>query len=244
MNVAISDGMRERLLSLGVPPDRVQVIHNWADDEHIRPVAPQDNTLRRSWRLENAFVVGYSGNLGRAHEVDTILGAAERLRERPEITFLFIGGGHHWTELKSAVRERELTSFVFKPFEAQENRSQSLSVADVHWVSLRPALDGLILPSKIYGIAAAGRPCIAITQLNSELARFVDANRIGRSVAIGDSETLAAILADMADDADMRLAMGQQARRTSTASYSRVAALQNWAKLISAISPGPAASAT
>jgi colanic acid biosynthesis glycosyl transferase WcaI len=98
-NIVVGQRMAERLRSRGVDPQRVFVIPNWTDDEEISPINHMDNPLRREWCMEHRFVVGYSGNLGRAHEFETVLAAAERLRNKPDIIFLFIGGGHRVPEL-------------------------------------------------------------------------------------------------------------------------------------------------
>jgi colanic acid biosynthesis glycosyl transferase WcaI len=78
-NVVLSLAMAGKVLARGTPPDHIYMIPNWSDDDAISPVAPRDNPLRQQWQLENKFVVGYSGNLDRAHDCDTILAAAERL---------------------------------------------------------------------------------------------------------------------------------------------------------------------
>ena len=173
-NVVVGDRMAQKVKTLGVASDRVHVIPNWCDDEQITPVAAADNPLRSKWQLEDKFVVGYSGNLGRAHEFDTLLAAAEQLKNSPRIVFLFIGGGHRSEELVHQVRARGLSdTFRFLPYQDNDVLKYSLSIPDVHWISLRPALEGLIVPSKIYGIAAAGRPMIAITARDGEIARLV-----------------------------------------------------------------------
>src|SRR5262249_42214710 len=142
-NVVVGRLMAERVKSFGAPPERVHVIPNWADDDNLFPVAHADNPLRREWGLEGSFVVGYSGNLGRAHEFETVLSGAERLCTHPDIIFLFIGGGHHFDQLMQAVWERGLQQmFRFIPYQTQEMLRYSLSVPDVHLVSLRPGLEG------------------------------------------------------------------------------------------------------
>jgi colanic acid biosynthesis glycosyl transferase WcaI len=163
-NVVLGERMGEWLASRKIDPDAIRVIPNWVDDENISAVRHADNPLRQQWGLEGKFVVGYSGNLGRAHEFDTLLAAAERLRGRPDIIFLFIGGGHHVSELERLAGQRGLLrNFVFQPYQDRAQLKFSLSVADVHWISLRVELEGLIVPSKIYGIMAAGRPMLAVT---------------------------------------------------------------------------------
>jgi glycosyltransferase involved in cell wall biosynthesis len=198
MNVAIGERMRERLLAEGVASDRVTVIPNWADGEAIRPVAHERNPLRREWGLDGKFVVGYSGNLGRAHEFDTILGAAERLRDEPGIVFLFIGGGAQMARVRQAATDRGLANVVFQPYQPRERLNLSLGAADVHLVVLRPELEGLIVPSKAYGCLAAGRPIIFVGDGEGEIARLLRTAGAGRDCPIGDPERLAAIIREIA----------------------------------------------
>ena len=158
-------------------------------------MALADNPLRREWNLADKFVLGYSGNLGRAHEFETVLAAAERLRDESRIAFLMIGGGKRFEELAAAVQARGIAgSFRFLPYQARTLLSYSLGAADAHWVSLDPRLEGLMVPSKFYGIAAAGKPIIVIGDPNGELARLVQRHDCGFAIAPGESETLAATL--------------------------------------------------
>ena len=85
--VVVGDLMAQKVESLGAPSARVHVIPNWCHDEVIRPVAQSENPLRQAWGLAGQFVLGYSGNLGRAHEFQTVLAAAERLRDEPHFIF-------------------------------------------------------------------------------------------------------------------------------------------------------------
>ncbi len=91
--VVVGDLMARKVEALGAPAERTHVIPNWCNDEEILFVVPADNPLRHEWDLDNKFVLGYSGNLGRAHEFETVLAAAERLRREPRMAFLMIGGG-------------------------------------------------------------------------------------------------------------------------------------------------------
>jgi glycosyl transferase family 1 len=120
-------------------------------------------------------VVGYSGNLGRAHEFDTILAAAMQLKNHPRIAFVCIGGGHSFDDLAHCVEKAGIGHlFRFFPYQDRSLLKYALGAADVHWISLKPQLEGLIVPSKFYGIAAAGRPIIAIAAKDGEIARLID----------------------------------------------------------------------
>ncbi len=228
-NVVVGQRMAERVMSRGVSKDRVHVIHNWSDDEQIFPVSNADNPLRRKWGLDDKFVVGYSGNLGRAHEFDTVLAASERLRHDPRIVFLFIGGGHRMDELARIVKTRGLDStFRFIPYQDRALLKHSLCVPDVHWISLKPAVEGLIVPSKFYGIASAGRPVIAITAQDGEIARLVREHKCGLVIEPGQADELAATLARLSTDPQSLAAMGASARSMLDAHFTRRQALDHW----------------
>jgi colanic acid biosynthesis glycosyl transferase WcaI len=232
-NVAVGQCMAERVLARNVAPDRVHVIHNWSDDEQISPVLHEDNVLRREWGLEDKFVVGYSGNLGRAHEFKTVLAASERLRTSPQIVFVFIGGGHLRDELAHAVKQRGLERlFRFFPYQDQALLKYSLCVADVHWISLRPELEGLVVPSKFYGVAAAGRPVIAITAKNGEIARLVEQHGCGLVIEPGKADALAEALTLLAADSERTAAMGRKARAMLEAHFTRRQAFERWRQLL------------
>ncbi len=231
--VAVGERMAHLLAHAGAPPASLHVIPNWVDEQTLRPVSPIDNPLRREWGLENRFVVAYSGNLGRAHEYATLLGAAELLKERQDLTFLFIGGGHQTQALAAEVKARGLDHlFMFRPYQPPDRLASSLSAGDVHWISLRPDMEGLIVPSKIYGVFAVGRPVIAVCAPDGEVAAIVARAACGIHVPVGDSDALAcAVIRFMADDA-LRLDYGEAARVYAQDTASRHAAIQRWSTLL------------
>lgn len=231
--VVVGDLMGRKVETLGAPAERIHVIPNWCNDEDIRLVAPADNPLRRQWNLDDKFVLGYSGNLGRAHEFATVLAAAERLRNEPRVAFLMIGGGKRFEELSSAVQARGLAgAFRFLPYQARTLLSHSLGSADAHWLSLDPRLEGLMVPSKFYGIAAAGKPIIAIGDPNGELAQLVQLNDCGFAIAPGDSETLTATLRQLLMAPQTASEMGMRARHMLDAHFTRRQGLARWRRLL------------
>jgi colanic acid biosynthesis glycosyl transferase WcaI len=237
--VVVGDLMGRKVEALGAPASRIHVIPNWCNDEDIRLVAPADNPLRREWNLADKFVLGYSGNLGRVHEFETVLAAAERLRDEPRVAFLMIGGGKRFEELSSAVQVRGIAgSFRFLPYQARTLLSYSLSAADVHWISLDPRLEGLIVPSKFYGIAAAGKPVVVIGAGTGELAQLVQRHDCGFAIAPGDSDTLAATLRRLSDAPQQVLAMGARARKMLDAHFTRRQGLARWRRLLDQLDAG------
>lgn len=231
-NIAIGERMAERLRADGTQPASVAVIHNWADDEGVRPLSSSDSA-RAEWGLAtNDFVVGYSGNLGRAHEVDTVLGAAHRLRDRPQVKFVFVGGGHHSGPLADRVARDGLGNVLFRPYQPRERLAQSLGAVDVHWVSLRPELEGLIVPSKFYGVAAAGRPVIAVAAADGEVSRLVREHGCGFVIEPGDADGMAEAILTLAGDPDSSARMGERARAMLDQHFTRAQSMQSWMELL------------
>lgn len=194
INIAIGELMAQRLRDEGVPDQQITVIHNWADGEQLHPIPHDENPLRREWNLEDKFVVGYSGNLGRSHDFSTILEAAAALKDRDDIVFLMIGGGAQLPQVQQECLEKDLNNVMFKPYQPRERLSESLSVADVHLISLKPELEGLIVPSKFYGILAVGRPIIFIGARDGELAQIIKKNQCGYAVSLNDTSELINVL--------------------------------------------------
>jgi len=232
-NIVLGERMREHVLHRGIDPERVVLIPNWSDDDIIVPVPHANNPLRVEWNLCDRFVVGYSGNLGRAHEYQTLLEAAQLLKNEPEIVFLFIGDGHHISELKNQVAVLGLSkSFQFRPYHRRADLALSLGVADVHWLSLRPELEALVVPSKFYGIAAAGRPAIAVTAPDGEIARLVSRHECGVQVSPGDSGGLARAILELRNDLPRRERLGANARLVSKSHFAKSASLTAWSQLL------------
>ncbi|MDR4485386.1 MAG: glycosyltransferase family 4 protein [Nitrospirales bacterium] len=212
-NVVIGDIMATKLTENNIPPAAIKVIHNWADGRDIQPIDREKNHLRRQWNLSKAmFVVGYSGNIGRAHEFDTILDTAEKLKNAVNIVFLFIGGGAQRIWIETEARERSLENIRFKSYQPREQLAFSLSVPDVHLISLQPTMEGLIVPSKFYGVAAAGRPTIFIGNKNGEIPRILQEGQCGFSVESGQASEVSRIIHYLADDLEARGRMGRRAR--------------------------------
>jgi colanic acid biosynthesis glycosyl transferase WcaI len=236
-NVVVGHRMAERVLARGAPLERLHLIPNWSEDDQIRVILAEDNPFRRAWGLEGKFVVGYSGNLGRAHEFHTILAASERLRSSSSIVFVIIGGGQKLDELARCVKERGLDHiFRFIPYQERASLKYSLSVPDVHWISLKPELEGLIVPSKFYGIAAASRPVIAITAADGEIALLVKKHECGLVIEPGNADALVEALAFLSKDRERTAAMGARARAMLDAHFTRHQSLKRWRDVLENIS--------
>ncbi len=226
--VVISERMAKRVGALGVPYERICVIENWTDDESIRPLVASANPLRIDWGLVGKFVVGYSGNLGRAHDWQTMLEVATQLRDRADIRFLLIGGGVGQHAFAAAASARGLSSVEVKPYQSRDALAQSLTLPDLHWLSLQPNLEGTILPSKLYGILAAGRPALFIGDPEGEVASRLREAGAGIVAAVGDVALAALAVCQLADAPNQAVAMGARGRAWLDANGRRDQALRRW----------------
>jgi colanic acid biosynthesis glycosyl transferase WcaI len=232
-NVVLGDLMAAKVAGRGIAENTVRVIPNWASGERITPVAPDVNPLRREWGLDGKFVIGYSGNFGRAHDFASLLAVARQLKDRPEIVFLLIGGGRQRPKLEAEVRSQNLDNVMFQPYQPRETLSQSLSAADCHIISLKAALEGLIVPSKIYSAMAAGRPVIFLGALDGEIPRMMGSGpSFGFCLAADDVSGLAEVIQYMADSPERAASLGGTARLIFEERFDQPASLAKWRGLI------------
>lgn len=225
VNVVIGSGMARRLLDEGVPPGSLRTIANWAE---IGPMLPAASRIRDEWGLAGRFVIGYSGNLGRAHDYRTILEAAHRLRHEPDVRFLLIGGGAMMAALRQEAQARGLQNLMFKPYQPRERLAESLAAADIHLAILRPELEGLIVPSKFYGIAAAGRPTLFVGDPDGEIPRLIAEAEAGVTVQVGDAEAMVRQILRLRSEPETRERMGRNARALLEARFTAAHAYAAW----------------
>lgn len=229
-------GRMAQFLSVqGIAEERLAVVHHWADKNEILPVEPYKNALRHSWGLSDKFVIGYSGNFGRAHDFATVLDAAEQLKDHSEIVFLMIGEGQQRAFVEHEIRRRGLSNVVMKPFQPVEQLSESLGAADVHLVSLKQELEHCIVPSKFYGVLAAGRPTIFIGDPDGEIATVVRDFNCGVSLRSGEAGSLVSAVMALKNSQFNRNMMGNNARYLMETAYSKEYGAAVWQAAIGRI---------
>ena len=189
-NIVIGNTMGNKVMAAGVNESSVKVFQNWFVDEEKQVDQKEIQQLKNQWGLDDKFVVGYSGNLGRAHDYETFLEAASMLSNNEDIVFLFVGGGAGMESMKNQVKDRDLHNVVFKPYQPLSNLALTLSISNVHLISLLPSMEGLIVPSKFYGILAANRPILFVGSQDGEISELLRRNDCGSYMKCGESKLL------------------------------------------------------
>ena len=210
--VVVGRCMQERLQHRGIQPEHITVIPNWPA-ESIRPLSHDANPFRVQHDLQGRFVVMYSGNMGLAHPFESILDAAEELQySLSDAVILFVGDGPRRDWIEGQVRDRVLKNVCFLPFQPKEKLAESLSAADLHLVTMLEKVNGLVVPSKVYGALAAGRPCLFLGPRTSEAARFIEEHGCGEILSAPSMGTLADQILHWYQNEALREEAGSRAR--------------------------------
>jgi colanic acid biosynthesis glycosyl transferase WcaI len=230
--VAIGETMRARLEEKGARPSTMRVIPNWVDAGTLVP-QPRVNAWGEEQALARRFVVMHSGNVGHAQNLDALVRAATFLRDLDDLTVAIVGTGARHDALVELAELLEVDDVVrFWPYQPRELLPQSLSSADVHVVGLARGLSGYVVPSRLYGILAVGRPVIVAADAESETAQLVEQVRCGVVVPPGRPELLAeAIRAAHGGELDLA-EMGARGREYVAANADRSVAVGHYRDLL------------
>lgn len=208
--IALGPCMRERLLARGIPADRVRVVENWADGALIRP---------RPFPPLEPLTVLYSGNLGLAHDIETIAAAMDRLQDGGRFRFVFAGGGPRRARLQAFCRSRGIPNVRWLPYQDSEDLPAHLADCHIGLVTQTVESLGAVVPSKVYALMAAGRPILFIGPRQATPTRVIGEFSCGWQVDPGDADTLAALLKLLAASPQLVEEAGARARKAFVAQY-------------------------
>ncbi len=211
--VALGETMREKLiLGKGADPGRVVVIPDWADCSEIRP-GPKRNPFSLAHGLTDKFVVMHSGNIGLSQGIEVLVQTAMLLKEFSDIRLVLVGDGVKRQVIEEGVRVKGLKNVLFLPYQQKEKLGESFAAADLFVVSLKKGLAGYIVPSKLYGILAAGRPYVAAVEESSEIAAITRKYGCGLVTEPGDANGLAQNILRLYRDRPLAERLGENARK-------------------------------
>jgi colanic acid biosynthesis glycosyl transferase WcaI len=239
----IAARMRQHLIAKGVPPAKVQVIPNFVDLHRLSPV-PRDNEFSRQHRLLGNFTVTYAGNMGPAQGLDIVIEAARLLADDGGPTrFLLIGEGILRDRLTASAETLRLKNVTILPYQPNAMMPQIYSASDISLVPQAAATGSDAIPSKVYRIMASGRPLIAVTDPQSDLATLVRDAGCGAIVEPGNARGLAEVVRRAASERSKWDEMGLRGREHVSAHYSREVVSAQYDALIRAVASGTSGSA-
>jgi glycosyltransferase involved in cell wall biosynthesis len=216
----------------GVSPDRVQVIHNWADPKVLRPIPKGDCAFARQHGYDQKFTLLYSGNLGLYYEFDTMLEAASRLRDDPGFRLVFVGAGGKKSYIERRVAELGLPNVDVHQYQPFESLNDSLNSCDASMVTIAKGVEGISFPSKFYSSLAVGKPVLALSEPGSELRRMVADSGSGLWSPIGDVDALLSNISAIRGDPTRAAAMGRAAREAMERHYTIHAATREYLRVV------------
>jgi glycosyltransferase involved in cell wall biosynthesis len=230
--VAIGETMKLRLVQKGAAEARVEVIPNWVDTAELKP-QPRLNAWSREQGVDDAFVVMHSGNVGHAQDLDTLVRAATFLRDLERLQIMVIGFGARHGELTRLAQRLEVTGMVrLLGYQPRERLSLSLSSGDLHFVGLARGLSGFVVPSRLYGILAVGRPALVSADPDSETVRLVEDAGCGIVVPPGRPELVAAVIRDVIEGRLSLDGMGDRGRAWVEREADREVAFGRYRRLV------------
>jgi glycosyltransferase involved in cell wall biosynthesis len=206
--------------------DRVVLIPNWSDERRVRPVASEENAFRMEHALEGRFVVQYSGRLGAKHNLEPLIDAARMLSDT-DVHFQFVGEGAKKPKLQEMVARYGLTNVQFLPYQPMDRLAETLSAGDISVVCLEMGHTGISVPSKAYGVMAAGTPILGMLDPLGEIAQTI--KETGCGVLVDENpDDVASTIRELMADPDRIREMGDAARAAFLEKYTLTAAAASY----------------
>ena len=220
--LALGACMARVLKQKGVAEDRLAVAPPWADGSRLYPLEHAENRFRQAMGIPgDHLVVMYSGNMGLGHRFETILSAARSLAPVDTVHFVFIGDGAKKPQIEAFRRVHNLKNIILQPYQPRERLRETLSAGDVHLISLDAKVQGLIVPSKLAGILAVGRPAVFLGSQQNSVATAILQGQCGYVIPEGDVSRLEEVIETLMKDKGYRRRLGEAARKLFDREYDR-----------------------
>lgn len=234
--VVVTEAFQRDLVSRGVDPDKITVVTNGVDLSTYAP-APRDESMAERLGVRGKFVVGYLGTHGLAHALENVLDAAERLRHRDDVRFLFVGAGAAREALMRSAAERGLTNVVFQPSQKKDAMTAVWSVCDVALVHLKdsPVFE-TVIPSKVFEAMGMGVP-VLLAAPSGEISKIVRETDAGLHVPAEDPARLGEAVVRLVDDPELCARLATSARRAAPL-YDREGLARRMSSVLSGVARG------
>lgn len=187
----MGETLKKRFLGKEVP--NYKVINNWTNENEITPLDKENENIKQFLiqnNLEDKFIIMYSGNIGLFYDLENIIKVTDEFKHYKDLAFVFIGEGAVKKEMQDFVRNSEISNVFFLPYQPKEFIKFSLNAANVHLVVNQKGIKGVSVPSKIYGVMAAGKPILGVLEQGSEAQILIEQSNSGIVVEPQDYDSI------------------------------------------------------
>lgn len=206
----------------------VKVIQNWAELEQVEPRPRLENPLLEELKVKDKFVFLYAGNMGYPNDLESFIDCAEKLKTDDRFHFIFLGTGVKRKWLEKEVLEKKLENVSLLNPRPRSEQKIFLNACDVAIVSLVKKMWGVSMPSRTYNILAAGKPILALTEENSEVAKVIEEDKVGWIVPPNEPEKLLEMIYRIYEERSGLKEKHEAARNSAIKNYSLSAALNKY----------------
>ena len=227
----IADGFVDNLVNKGVPAQKITCIPNWVDTQFIRPLDKEENAFRKAHGLDGKFVIMYSGNIALTQGLETVVEAAVRLQQHPDIAFVIVGEPKAIAKLQEYCNTCGVTNVHLLPFQPRAKLPEMLAAADVGLIVQKRNVVSFNMPSKTQVLLASGRAIVASVPSTGSAAKAIEKSRGGIVVAPENPEALAASVLELYQNPELAERLGYQGRQFAIDRYSFEQALSHYESL-------------
>jgi len=231
--VPLGLSMKNKILGKGVDEEKIEIIPDWADTNFLKPIKKNMNKLLKQNGLNDKFIIMYSGNIGYSQDFKSILYAIKDIKKN--FILLFVGEGGAKRSLLKLCEELKLENVKFLPYQPYEKLDESLNMADLHLIPLKKGVAGSIVPSKLYGILAVGKPYLAIADSNSEPVCIAKQYNCGLWAEPGQVDSIKQKIAWALENKKEISRMGTNGRKVAVEFYDKNVVVNEWKRLLSEI---------
>ncbi|MBI4000074.1 MAG: glycosyltransferase family 4 protein [Candidatus Omnitrophica bacterium] len=215
---------------------KIRVIPTWEDGDTIKPILKNENWFCKEHHLLDKTIVLYSGNMGLAHDLVSIIEAACLLKEKREILFLFIGEGGQKKLLMDLVRRKKMENVRFLPYQPPETIPYSLASGDIALISMKSEVKGLCFPSKLQTALASGQAIVGVVPPETEVAELIESEDCGIRANPGEPKEIAQAILTLSEDRNRLSKYQRNARRAFEVHFRKDRLIQNYVTLFESIS--------
>lgn len=191
-------------------------INNWINEKEIYPLEqnhPKIIAFKEKYNLQDKFIIMYSGNIGLYYDLENIIKVIGEFKNREDVVFAFIGDGTVKSKIEEYVTNNNLNNVTFIPYQDKADLIYSLNAADIHWVVNAKGIKGVSVPSKLYGVMAAGKPVLGVLDEGSEARLIVEECNCGVCIEPGNYKEISRNIEYILNNKELIKSLGRNGRK-------------------------------